>query len=131
MRKIIIDTNFLMIPYKFRVDIFSEFDRICNFNYGLFVFEQTIGELKKIIATQSGKDKKAAEFGLKLIKLKNIVLIPSKERDADSAMLSNMDKDAIIATQDAILKKRLIEKGASVIWLRQKKYLQYFEGKTL
>ena len=131
MKKLVIDTNFLMIPYRFRVDIFSEFNRICSFNYRLFVFEQTIGELKKIIATQSGKDKKAAEFGLKLIKLKNIGIIPSKERDADSAMLSSMDKDEIIATQDAVLRKRLIEKGASVIWLRQKKYLQYLEGKPL
>ena len=130
MKKLVIDTNFLMIPYRFRVDIFSEFNRICSFNYRLFVFEQTIGELKKIIATQSGKDKKAAEFGLKLIKLKNIGIIPSKERDADSAMLSSMDKDEIIATQDAVLRKRLIEKGASVIWLRQKKYLQYLEGKA-
>lgn len=131
MKKIIIDTNFLMIPYKFKVDIFSEFNRVCNFNYGLFAFEQTIGELKKILATQSGKDKKAAEFGLKLIKLKNIEIIPSKERNADSAILNNMDKDSIVATQDALLKKQLVEKGASVIWMRQKKYLQYFEGKAL
>ena len=71
MKKIIIDTNFLMIPIQFRVDIFSEIDRICNFNYKLFIFEQSINELKNIIEKQTGKNKKAAQFALKLIKLKN------------------------------------------------------------
>ena len=124
MRKIIIDTNFLMIPYKFGVDIFSEFDRICRFNYGLFIFEQSIDELKGITQRQSGKDKKAAEFGLKLVKLKNIGIIKSKERDADSSILSSVSKNTVVATQDIFLKKQLIEKGAPVIVLRQKKYLQ-------
>ena len=67
MKKIIIDTNFLLIPLKFKVDIFSEFNRISNFNYKLYIFEQSISELKNIIKKQSGKDKKAAQFALKLI----------------------------------------------------------------
>ena len=36
MIKVILDTNFLMIPYKFRVDIFSELTRVCNFSYKLY-----------------------------------------------------------------------------------------------
>lgn len=131
MKKIIIDTNFLMIPYKFRVDIFSEFDKICSFNYRLFVIEKTIDELRNIVQKQPGKNKKAAEFALKLIGLKNIGKIASKDMDVDSAILKMADKDAVVATQDGFLKKQLLEKGASVIWMRQKKYLQYFEGKPL
>lgn len=131
MKKIIIDTNFLMIPYKFRVDIFSEISRICSFNYKLFIMEKTIEELKGIIKNQSGKDKKAAEFALKLIGLKNIEAIASEENDVDSAILNIAGKDVVVATLDGFLKRQLAEKGASVIVLRQKKYLQYFEGKPL
>ena len=124
MKKIIIDTNFLLIPIQFRVDIFSEFDRVCNFNYKLFIFDESIGELKNIIKKQPQKHKKAAEFALKLIKLKNISVTKSNQEDVDSLILKNINKDTIIATQDSLLKKELLKKGISVIILRQKKYLQ-------
>ena len=129
MKNIIIDTNFLMIPLQFRVDIFSEFNRICNFNYKLFIFEQSISELKNIIEKQTGKSKKAAQFALKLIKLKNIGIIKSEKEDVDALILNNLSKDTIIATQDMLLKKELLKRGASVIILRQKKYLQLIERK--
>jgi len=48
MRKIILDTNFLLIPAQFKVDIFSEIDRICSFTYSLFVLDKSVEELKKI-----------------------------------------------------------------------------------
>ena len=129
MKNIILDTNFLMIPWQFKVDIFSEFERICNFNYRLCVYEQSFGELNNIIQTQSGKDKKAAQFALKLIKLKNIKILKSEKKDVDSLILENFDENSIIATQDFILKRKLLEKGASIAILRQKKYLQLLERK--
>ncbi|MBI3034944.1 DUF188 domain-containing protein [Candidatus Woesearchaeota archaeon] len=124
MKRIIIDTNFLLIPLQFRIDIFSEFSRVCDFNYGMFIFDKSIDELKNIIKKQSGKDRKAAQFALKLIKLKNISVINSSHNGVDSLILENLDKDAIVATQDIKLKKKLLEKGASVIIMRQKKYLE-------
>ena len=124
MKKIILDTNFLLIPIQFRVDIFSEIDRICHFNYKLLIFGKSIDELKNIIKKQSQRHKKAAEFALKLIRLKNIEIIESDEKDVDSLIQENLDKDTIVATQDIELKKELLKKGASVIILRQKKYLQ-------
>ena len=130
MKKIIIDTNFLMIPIQFRVDIFSEIDRICNFNYKLYIFDKSIDELKNIVKKQAVKNRKAAQFALKLIKLKNIGIIKSERENVDALILSNLGKDTIVATQDMLLKKKLLEKGASLIILRQKKYLQ-LAGKAL
>ena len=127
MKRIILDTNFLLIPLQFMVDIFSEINRICHFNYKLCIYENSISELKNIIEKQSGKNKKAAQFALKLIKLKNIEIIKSNQKDVDSLILENMDKDFIIATLDINLRKKLLKKGASVIVLRQKKYLQLIE----
>ena len=125
--KLIIDTNFLLIPFKFKIDIFSEFTRICNFNYKLFIFEQSINELKNIIEKQSGKDKKAAKFALKLIELKHINIIKSEQKDVDWLILNKSDKDTVVATLDSNLKRELLKKGISVIILRQKKYLQLAE----
>ena len=124
------DTNFLMAPFEFKVDVFSEFNRICNFNYKLFVFKRTIDELKNIIEKQSLKYKKAAQFALKLIKLKGIGIIKSGQKDVDTLILDNISNDTIIATQDIRLKNELLKKGASVVILRQKKYLQFIEGKV-
>ena len=128
MRRLIIDTNFLMIPYEFKVDIFSEFDRICNFQYKLFIFDGTVRELKKIIENQAGKEKKSAQFALKIAKLKNIGAIKAEQKHVDSLILENADENTIVATQDINLKKKLLEKGISVIILRQKKYLEFVKN---
>ncbi|MBI2646960.1 nucleotide-binding protein [Candidatus Woesearchaeota archaeon] len=125
MKKIILDTNILLIPYLFKVDIFSEFDRICNFNYKLYIYEQTVDELKKIIKNQSGKNRSAAKFALKMIKLKDLNIIRLKNGNVDSIILNNLSNDMIIATQDLKLKNEILKKGTSVIGLRQKKYLEY------
>lgn len=129
MKRIVIDTNFLMVPYKFRVDIFSEFDRVCNFNYKLFIFEESVNELKNVMKNQRGINKKAAQFALKLIKLKNIGMIKSNEKGVDNSILNDINEDTVIATQDLGLKKELLKKGISVIILRQKKYLELVERK--
>jgi len=124
MKRIIIDTNFLMIPSQFKVDIFSEIERICNFNYKLCIFEQTIAELENIAKKQAGKEKRAAQFALQLIKLKKIGIISSEQRDVDSLILENTDRNTIVATQDLHLKRELLRRGYNVIILRQKKYLE-------
>ena len=128
MKKIILDTNFLMISFQFKVDIFSEFDRICNFNYKLCIYRNSINELMEIIKKQPQKHKKAAEFALKLIKLKNIEIIGSNEGYVDSLIMENLDKNTIVATQDINLKKELLKKNVPVIILRQKKYLQFVKN---
>ena len=124
MKKIILDTNFLMIPLQFKVDIFSEFERICNFNYKLCIYRNSINELNGIIKKQPQKNRKAAEFALKLIKAKKIKILDSNEGYVDSLILENLGKDTIVATQDANLKREILKKNAPVIILRQKKYLQ-------
>ena len=65
-------------------------------------------------------------FKLELVLTSLDLLLPieSDEKDVDSLIQENLDKDTIVATQDIELKKELLKKGASVIILRQKKYLQ-------
>ena len=131
MRNIILDTNFLMIPLQFKVDIFSEIERICNFNYSLLVIEASVKELENIAGTGKSKDRKAAATALKLLKSKGIGIIKSEEKYADDAILKSADETTIVATQDMALKRKLAQKRTSIIILRQKKYLQLIERKPL
>jgi len=125
-KRIILDTNFLLIPIQFKVDIFSEIDRICSFNYQICVLDKSVSELENIMKNQKGKSKRAAEIALGLIKPKNIKIIPTKdmEKNTDDIIVEIVNKNEhIVATSDKELKKRLKQKGISLISLRQKKYL--------
>ncbi len=129
MKKIILDTNFLLIPYQFRVDIFSEIKRIADFKYELCVIDKTVDELKKIIEKQKGKDRKAAILGLIMLEQKGAKLIKTKEKkDVDTLILNTAKKGYIVATQDAELKRKLKKAGISHIVLKGKSHLELIEA---
>jgi len=121
-RKILLDTNFLLIPAQFNVDIFSEIDRLMLENYHLFVLDKTIAELKKITADrkQSLKHRNAAKLALQLIKAKQVKIIETAEDLPVDDLIARMQKDYIVATQDIALKRRL---NTKIITLRAKKKL--------
>ncbi len=112
--RIILDTNFIVDCAKYRIDLFSEIDRICLFPYKIIILEKSIEELKKI----SNRDSKLA---LQLIK--KISLLKHDGKDVDSIILEIADKDTIVATHDQVLKRRLKERNIPLIIIRQKKYL--------
>ena len=121
MRHIVLDTNFILIPAQFKVDIFTEIHRICDFNYDLSVLDKTIQELKKITATQRGKHRAAAKLGQQLIKKSKTKTIKTNtEEYADDLLAKFSKKGYIIATQDIGLKQRLKK---PYITLRKKQYL--------
>jgi hypothetical protein len=120
MKKIILDTNFLLIPIQSKVDIFAEIDKICMFKYELCIVDKTIDELNNIIEKQRGKYKQAAELALKLIKSKHLkILATHQDTDVDTILASFSEKGYIVATQDKELKNRVKAK----IILKQRKYL--------
>ncbi len=123
MKRIILDTNFLMIPGSLGVDIFSEIDRIMETSYEIFILEGSIGELERIGQEQKGKNKKAAKLALGL--LNRIKILKTKKGLVDDLIvnLAIKEKD-LVATQDSALKDRLKVKGVDIIVLRKKKYLK-------
>ena len=125
MEKIILDTNFLLIPYQFKLDIFKEIDRILHFDYSLFILDKTLDELNNIVEKQKGKDKDAAKFALKLLEAKKIKKIMSNAKNADDSIVDVASQEkVIVATQDKVLKQRLEEAGIPIIIMRQKKKLE-------
>ncbi len=128
--KILLDTNFLLIPGQFGVDIFSEIRRICDFSYVLVVVPETIAELEGIISSMrsNGKDKRAARLALQFLKRFRVKVLKNRKlyKRADEAILAIADKNSCVATQDRGLKRRLREKAVRLIILRQRQYLKFF-----
>ena len=122
MKKIILDTNFLMIPYQFKVDIFEEMNRIIEEKHELVTLNSVIEELKRLTKSK-GKDSVAAKIGLELIKRKRIKIIKTKEKKTDDAILKLADKNTIVATNDRLLIQRLKNRNIKIIYLRGIKHL--------
>jgi hypothetical protein len=124
MKKILLDTNFLLIPLQFKIDIFSEIDRIMLEKYKLYTLDKIIDELKSIQENpeQSRKNKKAAKLALQLMKAKKIDILKTKKDKPADNIIADL-KDYIIATQDIALKRRLKAKKIRIITLRAKKKL--------
>jgi len=131
---IVLDTNFLLIPGQFKVDIFRELERIIDAPYRLVVLDATIDELKELRDKKGakGRDKDAAKLALRLVQAKtetqNINIVTSAEPYVDRAILKmaqedQKDKKLVVATQDQELKRLLKKAGTKTITLRQKKYL--------
>lgn len=120
LKRIVLDTNFLMIPGQLGVDIFEEFAQL-DFPYKLCVCRKTIDELNAIIEKDKNRDRTAAKIARELIKAKNIYIIESG-KPVDLALIElSKDDDVYVATQDRELKRRL--KGKKLV-LRQKKYVR-------
>ena len=137
-KKIVLDTNFLLIPAQFRVDIFAELERICDFNYEVCVLEETVKELEGLASDKSCrlKDRNAAKLGIQLIKAMDVSVVRQQRKvfksadkailDFATAMSKAGDKPVILATQDRELRDKLAAKGVAVIVLRQKQYLMFY-----
>lgn len=123
MKTIILDTNFITIPYQFGVDIFEEIERIIQGGYELVTLDGVIKELKDL-EKNKGKDSKAAKIGLELTEKKKVKIIKTGEKDVDKAILNLVSKKTIVATNDKELRQRLKDKNVKIIYLRGKNHLE-------
>jgi uncharacterized protein len=119
-KKLVLDTNFLMVPGQIGVDIFEELKKACDFQYELYTTSANVEELEKLTKTGTVKDRTAAKVAIGLIKAKDLKII-AVERGitADDFLFSLSENGYLIATVDRELQKRL----KKYIYLRQKKYV--------
>ena len=131
MKKIILDTNFLLLPFTRKIDVFSEIERIMYDPYKIIVLKKTVDELKKIQKEQKGKHKHNAKAALDLIKAKKPIILEVKQKDlnrtvnskdviADDIIMEISDKNTIVATNDKNLQKNLKNKNIKLLILKKK-----------
>jgi len=113
---VIIDTNGMMIPGQFGIDIFSELEQLGFYSY--IVPRASVKELEKIVMTGRGKDRSAAKIALSLLDRCTII---EKNGYADNIIIDMaVDMDAAVLTNDTELKKRLCSKGVTNVYLRDR-----------
>jgi rRNA-processing protein FCF1 len=119
--KVLLDANALMVPEQFGVDIFGELMRLGYVD--CIVPESVIEELVRLKdKADKGLDKVAASVGLSLAQRCKVI---SSTGYADLALENLAVKEnAAVFTNDKELKKRLIRRGITVIYLRQGRYLE-------
>ena len=126
-KEVVIDTNFFMVPFQFNVDIITELENKLP-SYKLTTPSFVINELKGLKNNNKGKTRLNANLALKLansskIEIKDISLLENET--VDDALLRVSE---VLATNDIELKNRAKDKGITVVYLRQKKYIAV-EGK--
>ena len=121
-KEVVIDTNFFMVPFQFNVDVITELENTLP-SYKLTTPSFVINELKGLKRNNKGKIRLNANLALKLansskIEIKDISLLENET--VDDALLRVSE---VLATNDIELKNRAKDKGITVVYLRQKKYI--------
>lgn len=125
MRGVILDANFLLLPFQFRIDIFSEIERLIG-KFEPIVLSTTLDELKKLSSLRSTKVGRLARSAIEMTKKCRIVNVDVKSGESYDDVLLRVAKENnyIVATNDRRLKRRLREAGIATIFLRERAYLQ-------
>ena len=126
-KEVVIDTNFFMVPFQFNVDIIDELEKALP-SYKLTTPIFVINELKGLKRNNKGKIRLNADLALKLANSSNIEIKDISLENNETVDDALLRVSVVLATNDIELKKRAKDKGITVAYLRQKKYIA-IEGK--
>jgi rRNA-processing protein FCF1 len=123
--RVLLDTNFLMLPIRFGVDIQSEFGRVLEVSFTTATTPGVVDELKRLRTQVKPNKVKEIDFALTLaedVEKIDDVLRPQEDVDDQLLRLAELS-GCIVATTDTELRKRLRKRGLPVLFLRQSRYL--------
>jgi len=122
--KVLLDTNFLLLPFQRQIDIFDEIPRLIGGHVHFVLLPQIIDELEWLQSEGTAKEKRAAESAHQL--MEQFCQVPTdlpasiQDLDADSALLRfAQETGAVVATNDGALRRKLIKQGSRAIFLRK------------
>ncbi len=117
-----------MISHKNKIDIIGGIRMLVSEEYRLLTFTGVVEELESISRRSRGSDGIAANVALELIRREKIGVVESSG-DVDDSMIRYVDKEGnrniMVCTADAELKKRLRDYGIKVICMHSKNKLGF------
>ena len=124
--KIILDSNSLFVPLKFKIDIFSETERLLNRRVNFVLVSPVKRELELLAAKESAKIRREAVFALKLSEKCTNVSVDYDEKLTTDDIIVKVAKawNSPVFTNDSQLRRRLRDISVPVIYLRQKSRLE-------
>ncbi len=125
--KVVLDTNFLLIPGEFGVDIFSELKRILDVRFRFLVPTVVIQELSLLERKTKGRDLQAIRMAKGMIeRLETVDIGTFGKAPTDKLIYSyaTSNPNVIVCTNDKKLKKKLRRAGVPVVYMRSKRILE-------
>ncbi len=121
---VLLDTNFLFLPFQHRIDIFEEIPRLIGGHVQFLILPQVLKELKWLETHGTLKERNTAKSALLMLNQHcQMVENLSQELqvlDADNALLRYArESNAIVATNDSELRRKLLKQGSRAIFLRK------------
>ena len=125
-RLVILDTNFLLIPFQFKINILRELDYLLDVNHRYIISSRTIYELNKI-AESIGKDGMAARLALKLVEANKakIEVIQSDVFVDQWIEEYAIQNKAIVCTNDSRLRLKLKNLDIKTVTMKSKSKLGF------
>jgi len=124
--KIILDSNSLFVPLQFKIDIFSQAERLLNRRVNFILLSPIKHELELLATKESPKTRRGAVFALKLAEKCTYVSVDCNGKLTTDDILVKVAKawNSPVFTNDSQLRKRLRDISVPVIYVRQKSRLE-------
>jgi len=121
MVKVLLDSNFLLVPFQFRIDIFEELNDLLG-KAEPIVLSTTVEELKKMADRIPPKRRMQFSAALNLAERCEILEVNRESSESYDDVIVRVASELRIpvATNDAELRKRIRRAGLAAVYLRQK-----------
>lgn len=116
-RKILLDTNFLVAPFQMNISIFRELEEMYPYSE-IYTLEDALNEARSI---EKGKYGPLVE---KLVEVEDITVLETEGDGSVDDLLVDISDEFIVATNDKELKKRLIDAGKEIVYIRSESHLK-------
>ena len=124
--KVILDSNFLLVPSQFKLDIFEDMTSLLNQSYEPILLSTTLHELQRMADEGAPKLRKQTQIALKLAEKCQLVNVERKKKETNDDVIVRVasQQKCAVATNDSALRRRLRDISIPVIYLRQKSQLE-------
>ena len=123
--KVVLDANFFFVPSQFNLDIFEELSNLLNKHFEPILLSSTLQELEGLAQSSSPKIGKQALFALRFAEKCRFVSVEKSLSESYDDVIVRVAAElrVLVGTNDRELRRRLRERGVTVIFLRQKRRL--------
>ena len=121
--RILVDTNFLLIPVRFKVDIFTDSSDAVNDLTEFYVSSRVLNEIR--LLKEKSKPSFVKELQLAETYAGQCTLIEdSGDGEVDDSLVNLASRERmVLGTTDSELRQKARKAGVKVIYLRQRNYL--------
>ena len=123
-RMVVLDTNFLLVPFQFKINILKELDFLIDMEHRFVISSRTLNELRKI-GKSKGKNGVAARLAVKIVENNNIDIIKNEMGVDDWIVSYAKETGAIVCTNDSALRRRLKPLRIKVVAVKSRSRLGF------